>query len=65
MSTIKCWICNDVGLVFYEKRENNLVYEMALRCSCEKALRTSRKIEQVGEELAIDLAVRNYEKANL
>lgn len=59
----KCWVCNDTGMVLYEKIENNISYEMVFRCSCQVGLRIGNSVAQVGKELAMELAMENYEKA--
>lgn len=57
-----CWICNDMGMVVYEKVYGNISYEMASRCSCRRGVNISDKISTVGHALAEKLALANYNK---
>jgi len=57
-----CWICEDIGLVFYNKISNGLEYEMAVRCICRAGLKYSDMIAQVTEQVAEWSAKANFEK---
>ena len=59
----KCWICNDEGMIIYEKSYNNRLYEMAYRCRCKRGLRSSDRIPVIGDELGEKLAFENYRKS--
>lgn len=58
----KCWICEDIGLVFYLKKENGFEYEMAASCKCKAGLENSERISKVSEPMAEWLAEANFKK---
>lgn len=58
----KCWICKDIGLVFYLKKENRLEYEMAASCKCKAGLKNSKRIPIVSDPIAKWIAESNFKK---
>ena len=60
----KCWICMDEGLVYYDKKENGIRYEMAARCRCIKGQKIGEKVGYIPNALAEDIARINFEYFN-
>lgn len=58
----KCWICEDIGLVFYFKKENGIEYEMSASCKCKAGLENSERIPKVSETIAEWLAEDNFKR---
>lgn len=57
-----CWICEDEGLVYYYKKENNVNYQMAASCRCKEGLEYSDAAPEVSDTLAEWVAETNLKK---
>lgn len=57
----KCWVCMDQGLVFYDKKENGIIYEIASRCRCVKGQSIGESVGYIPSVLMEDIANINFE----
>lgn len=57
-----CWVCMDLGLVRFFKRKSNVEYEVFARCTCISAIKYSKKIKEVDEQVAEWAAKGNFEE---
>lgn len=55
-----CWICEDSGIVVYDKLYRGIKYEIASRCICMKGKQMSSSIPTVSDSIAEKIAEENY-----
>lgn len=55
-----CWICKDQGMVFFNKKINEIDYEYATRCKCKLKDESSDKIGIIDSSLADRLIDENF-----
>ncbi|NLI74750.1 MAG: hypothetical protein GX369_08315 [Euryarchaeota archaeon] len=57
----KCWICMDDGLVYYDRLEYGMKYEVAARCRCIAGQKIGGEIGLILDVMVDDIAKINFE----
>ena len=62
MKMPKGWVCEDMGLVLYMKKENGINYEMAASCRCRLGVKYGDGVPRVSKEMAELVAEGNFKR---
>lgn len=62
---MECFICEDSGLVIFQKEYNGMLYDVATRCVCEKGKKFNGCIERIDKLFnVVDIENENRKKFN-